>query len=122
MNKKEISAIFGSGLENEVQMIICTMDKDNNLLEFEKVETAKKETIKLFTETFGGATITEAAGTWLANGQLEQEKNYVISSNADDSSMSSGTLKLIKEQAEKVKELLQQDAVSVKVNGTLFFI
>lgn len=122
INTKEIASILGETLNNEVQIIVCTKDINNLDIATERVEQAKKSTLTNLTKLFGGCTVQETTGTWLNNGQLEEEKNYSLLSNFNDSLLTTGTIEQVKLFAEHLKTFLNQDAVSIKVNGKLYFI
>lgn len=117
-----VTNILGTSLNNEVQIIVCTKDENNQALPVEQVQEAKKAIVSGFTTMFGGCTITTGSGTWLANNQLEEEENFILSSNFSDTLFNTSTMKEIKQLAENLKEELKQDMVSVKVNSELFFI
>lgn len=122
INTKEIASILGETLNNEVQIIVCTKDINNLDIATERVEEAKKYTLHGLTTLFGGCTVQETTGTWLNNGQLEEEKNYSLLSNFNDSLLTVNTIQEVKKFAGYLKEFLNQDAVSIKVNGKLYFI
>lgn len=122
MTETQVLEIFGAGLANEVEMIVCTQDKNQNYLNIDAVETAKNEVASVFTRMFGGATIQEASGTWLNNGQLEAEKNYLISASISDEDFTTINLETVKSLAIDLKDFLNQDCISLKVNSQRYFI
>lgn len=122
INRKEITNILGTSLNNEVQLIVCTKDINNKEINTNLVNTAKNKTLKNMTKLFGGCTVTQSSGTWLNNGQLEEEPNFILSSNFNDTLLTLKTIEQIKKYATSLKKELSQDAVSIKLNGELFFI
>ena len=122
MTETQVLEIFGTGLANEVELIVCTQDKNQNYLDVDAVETAKNEVASVFTRMFGGATIQEASGTWLNNGQLEAEKNFLISASISDEDFTTINLETVKSLAIDLKDFLNQDCISLKVNSKRYFI
>lgn len=122
VNKKEITSILGERLNNEVQLIVCTKDINNKVLPDSLVQLEKSKVVHAMTNLFFGCTVTSATGTWSNNGQIEEEPNYILSSNFNDNLMTGEMLTEIKRLAVNLKKELNQDAVSIKVNGELFFI
>ena len=77
---------------------------------------------KMFSDMFGGATVTSAAGYWDdVKAGLVSENVTIIYSYTD-----TATLKIkihdVLQLAKKLKTELRQTAISLEVNGELYFI
>jgi hypothetical protein len=111
---------FPDGWQHEFQIYIPnTFDVDGAISAEFRADLLVKVQVA-FSQEFGGFTITEAVGGWVsANGQLVTEQVTIVSSSADE--ITPRRLRLVRQVALAVKHQLQQEAVSVRVDGTLFF-
>lgn len=67
----------------------------------------------------GGATATAGVGAWIASdGTLIKETVTIVSSNCGEVTMQ--TLRTLAKLRRLVRDTMQQEAVTVKVNGTLY--
>ena len=67
----------------------------------------------------GGATATAGTGAWVASdGTLIKETVTIVSSNCGEVTMQ--TLRTLAKLRRLVRQTMQQEAVTVKVNGTLY--
>lgn len=70
---------------------------------------------------FGGYSIIKALGGWYGdNGELTQETVYIVRSNS--ATMTQTEQNMTVNIAEYVKSCHNQEAVSMEINGTLYFV
>lgn len=113
---------FGS-LSHEVEIIVCTKDSKDRLNPPKLVQSTVEHVSRLFGKRFGGFTIIEAKGGWvLPDNTLSVEKNFIIQASVSEQDFTSYNMDVIIQLAQEVKLLLDQDAVSLKVDGTRYFI
>lgn len=119
--KNNIRAIFGSGLAARVAVYIpSTTDATKAAPELAEKMTAK--TAAAFSDLFGGATATTARGFWnSADAGLIAEAVTIVYSNTTPEQIEKHAAD-IKRIAEAVRDGMTQEAVSVEINGTLYFI
>ncbi|MDY7043655.1 hypothetical protein RVS70_05490 [Virgibacillus sp. M23] len=81
-----------------------------------------QHTVRELASIAGGATVEEVKGYWVAeDGSLVEEKIYQVHVFYEDEKENKVITKA-KDVARYIKEKLQQEAVSVEINGTLNFI
>lgn len=112
---------FPNGLQHEIRLYLPStfdvsgeVDKDYHQYLLTKV-------CKIFGRRFGGFTMTEATGGWVAqDGQLVTEKITIIASKCDG--LTPARLRFARRVAVLVKYLLKQEAVSLEIDGTLYLM
>ena len=111
-------------LENKVEIIVPK--EDNNGVEISS--KAIKESVNNATKICGGCTITEIKGQWWSEEEeriMEDDNlNYEWYYNKDMEDMNDqqGLLQAISKIARQLIVFYQQEAVSIKVNGTLYIV
>lgn len=81
-----------------------------------------KEVATLFSKLFGGATVTDAFGYWIdKNGELIPEPTKIVYSFCTGEDLKNGIEEVVK-KAKNLKKELEQEAISLEVNGELYFI
>ena len=78
---------------------------------------------RLMGQWFGGATQHTALGTWERkdNGQLVHEKVTIVESYARTEQLEEHIMDVLS-LAEEIKEELEQEAVSIEVNNTMYMV
>ena len=110
-------------LTHEIELIVCTQDLNGVTIETEKVEEAKNYIKKEFSTLFGGYTAIDAEGGWvLPDGTLVKEKNTLIQASVSETDFNDASLSLVISFAEGLKKTLNQDMVSMKIDGKRYFI
>ena len=67
----------------------------------------------------GGATVTNGIGAWIASdGKLIKEEVTIVSSNCGE--VTPQTLRTLAKLRRFVRESMEQEAVTIRVNGTLY--
>lgn len=117
-DKKTLKNLFK--LSHKVSLYVPTRDKTNQELDQTLIDGMVDLAAKEFSETNGGATSTQALGYWKsAAGELIKEKIVVVFSYSNN--LEASIEKTI-EIAEQLKEIANQDAISLEVNNELYFI
>lgn len=119
--KNTINNIFGAGLNNRVSIYVPgtagPASTDPALAEKITAEVAGE-----LSALFGGATISLAAGAWVsADYGLIREDVQIVYSNCTDERLEQYASE-VRRIAEHVKSVMEQEAVSVEINGVLYFI
>ena len=114
---KQLQKYFS--LNNSIILYVPSTQNVNeaadNAAEVEQVE-------RFFGSTFGGFTTTEGRGGWVTDaGQLVTEAVVMVKSFCTDD-MLQQHLQDVLDLAEKLKQSMSQEAVSLEVNGTIYFI
>ena len=119
MNRFE--QVFGAGLQNRVAIYVpSTSDAVNS--DAALSERMTEQVAARLSELFGGATISLAAGAWMsAEHGLIREDVQIVYSFCDAEQLAENAAE-VKRLAEQVKREMRQEAVSVEVNSTLYFI
>lgn len=116
-----ISNVFGSGLRSRVAVYIpSTVDAVGSAgsLSEKMTETAAAR----LSELFGGATISLAAGAWMsAEHGLIREQVTIVYSYCTEEQLEQAAQE-VRSLAEMVRDEMRQEAVSVEINNTLYFI
>lgn len=74
-------------------------------------------------QLFGGATCTPAIGGWVSeSGELVRERVTIVYAFATDAQMDMYLDKEVLPICEKIKNDMSQEAVSLEVNGELYFV
>ena len=80
------------------------------------------KTAELLSDCFGGATQTNALGCWKSpTAGLVKEKVVLVYSNCTDNDLNENIEKVV-DWCEKMRDELRQDAISLEINGELYFI
>jgi hypothetical protein len=117
-NKKSLKNLFK--LSHKVSLYVPTKDKNNIDLPAELIQKMIDITASKFSEVNGGATSTEALGYWKSvAGELIKEKIVVVFSYSNNLEKS---IEAAIETGEQLKEIANQDAISLEVNNELYFI
>ncbi|XWX29747.1 hypothetical protein WOJGOHIN_CDS0059 [Staphylococcus phage PG-2021_87] len=111
-------------LENKVEIIVP--QKDNNGVEISS--PAIKEEVNTITRICGGSTITEVKGQWWSEEEerIMEDDNlnleWYYDKGMEDINDQQGLLQAISKIARQLIVFYQQEAVSIKVNGTLYIV
>jgi hypothetical protein len=117
-NKKSLKNLFK--LSNKVSLYVPTKDKNNQELPAELIQKMIDLTASTFSQVNGGATSTNALGYWKSvAGELIKEKIVVVFSYSNNLEKS---IEAAIETGEQLKEIANQDAISLEVNNELYFI
>jgi len=117
-NKKTLKNLFK--LSHKVSLYVPTKDKNNQEISQELIQNMVNLTATKFSEVNGGATSTEALGYWKSvAGELIKEKIVVVFSYSNNLEKS---IETAIETGEQLKEMADQDAISLEVNNELYFI
>lgn len=110
-------------LTHEIELIVCTQDLNGVTIESHKVEEATNSIKTRFSTLFGGYTAIDAEGGWvLPDGTLVKENNTLIQASVSENNFNDANLSLVISIAEDIKMVLNQDMVSMKIDGKRYFI
>lgn len=123
-NTKEFSALkHYEALSNEIELIVCTIDKKGMAVPTETVNRYIESIETFFSETFGGATTIQGIGSWVdENGLLTKENNFIIQASASDENFTNANIQKTMNYAALMRYGLNQDKISMKINGSRYFI
>ena len=111
-------------LQNKVEIIVP--QKDNNGVEISS--PAIKEEVNTITRICGGSTITEVKGQWWSEEEerIMEDDNlnleWYYNKGMEDVNDQQGLLQALSKIARQLIVFYQQEAVSIKVNGTLYIV
>jgi hypothetical protein len=115
-----VGQIFGEGLKHRVEVYVpgTLGDQELDTIEHKRwVRTA----LRTLAVLFGGATAIPAQGSWVDNqGQLIVETVTLVYSHTD--TLSIAQLRAVHQLAAALRNKLNQEAVAVSVDGTLYLI
>ena len=120
---RSVHEYFGTALklEHVVKIYVpstCDVNKVNN----HKAEQMTNSAAALLSELFGGATITDANGAWNSAAYgLVKEQIKIVYSFATEEQIEAHADK-IAALAEQIKSEMQQEAVSVEIDGALYIV
>ena len=119
--KNDLQSIFGAGLRSRVAVYVPgtsgPADPDSALSERMTAEAAAR-----LSELFGGATISLAAGAWMsAEHGLIRENVQIVYSFCTSEQLEQNA-EAVRALAVEIKREMQQEAVSVEIDGALYFI
>jgi hypothetical protein len=117
MNNKLINVFK---LSHKVTVYVPTQNKRHEVLDAKLVEEMEIKVAKTLTEVNGGATATDGIGYWhLPDGTTCRETVRLIMSYTEnvEAAVDAGV-----ELATWIKDVAQQDAVSLEVDGEIYFI
>jgi len=87
------------------------------------IDASIAESVRIMSELFGGATITDGRGAWTANdGGMAEEAVHIVYSYAAKSDLTDDVVDAIVELAEDVQRRQEQEAVALEVSGAMYFI
>lgn len=116
-----ITELLGNGLTEKVSIYVPSTVQANEEATILSITTAGHVSIEL-SRMFGGFTRHEATGGWVSDEHgLITESVTVISASTTKIDLQDN-LKDVVKLAQWVKRIMSQEAVSVEVNGTLFFV
>jgi len=120
-NNTVSKALKAEGLNNFVELFIPTtynVDIQGNPAS----ETFREIIVFKFSEFFGGATIAENIGAWVsAEKGIVFEPVSIVQANCTDAQLSD-RIGEVAYLANLIKTVMRQEAVSLRVNGVLYFI
>ncbi|MFA7157531.1 MAG: hypothetical protein WC123_07605 [Bacilli bacterium] len=117
-NKKTLKNLFK--LSHKISLYVPTKDKNNQDIDSSLIAKMVDMTASTFSAVNGGATSSEALGYWKSvAGELIKEKIVVVFSYSNDLEKS---IEAAIEIGEQLKEISNQDAISLEVNNELYFI
>lgn len=90
----------------------------------EKADNAEMvaQVAAILTDLFGGASTHEIGGYWKSEAAgMVEERNVIVYAYADQASYENGLGAVIR-TAEHVRDKMRQEAVSVEIDGRLYFI
>lgn len=115
-NNKRLKEMFK--LSSKVTLYIpATKNVDQEIDNAEYVDQAAS----LLADLFGGSTSTPALGYWLSQSGLVREKTTLVFAYCSDLDLQEKIDNVI-DFCESLKKELQQEAVSLEINGEMYFI
>lgn len=116
-----IKEVFGAGLRSRVAVYVpSTMGPAT--VDAAAADAMTAATAGRLSEMFGGATISIAAGAWMSGEfGLIREQITIVYSYCTDEQLEQHAAD-VRDLAEQIKRDMQQEAVSVEINGALYFI
>ena len=109
------------GLSNTVQIAVPATYNVDIPLPDTTHKTIAIAVANRFGDLFGGATITQGIGVWSHDNQTITENLWLVMSNCDNDTLDKKLFDTVK-IATAIKRLLKQEAVSLWVNGKLYFV
>lgn len=104
---------------NSVKVIIPSQQKTG--AEIQNLETLKMEVQNELTNLFGGATLSNAVGTYrLETGVIQREGVSICESYADN--LTEQKTSAVIEICEALKVKANQESIALNINGELYFI
>lgn len=111
---------FSDGFTDSVAVYVPSTWGVNKPLSSEVHKLFMELSVKALSERFGGATATPGYGGWVSREGLVMEPVWIV--RAYTKSLTDSDLDFLYKHAEELKNRLQQEAVSVEVNGELNFV
>lgn len=111
-------------LQNKVEIIIPKQDNNGQEISSEAIKDATNTVTKIA----GGCTITEVTGQWYSEDEerIMQDNNlnyeWYYDKDMNDINDQQGLLQALSKIVRQLIVFYQQEAVSIKVNGTLYII
>ena len=95
-----------------------TMDVDKQINSDSYID----DTLTFMSGMFGGATMSKVFGAWMSNsGEVIKEDVTIVYSNTDSSDFDNKINEVIS-HAEYLKFAMGQEAISIEIDGTLYFV
>lgn len=120
-SKQKITDVFGGGLKSRVAVYVpgTSGPADQNAALAERMTAEAAATLS---GLFGGATISIAAGAWVSKSfGLIREAVQIVYSYCTPEALTSNA-EAVRALAQKIKEEMKQEAVSVEIDGALYFV
>ena len=115
-NKKTLKNLFK--LSHKISLYVPTKNKNNEDLSQELIDNMVDIVASQFSEVNGGATSTQALGYWKTNsGELIKEKVTVVFSYTN---VLEQAIETAIDLGEQLKDMANQDAISLEVNNELY--
>lgn len=116
-----LAEVFGQGLNNRVAVYIPGTRNVNQALDEGTIEQLRDRALRFLTELFGGATAMSAFGAWYdETDTLVPEKVTIVYSFTPE--LTSDKVQALHKFVLELKSELAQEAISVEINGTLYFV
>jgi len=110
---------LSNGLRNRIAIYCPTRDSDGQSIP--NAQVLVTEALSALSELFGGATATLSQGAWINDkGALILEDITIVYAFAAE--LGSAVIEKVEALCEKIKTDGRQEAVSLEVNGELFFV
>ena len=107
------------GLNNRIAVYCPSQDRDGQSIP--NAQELVTEVLSCLSELFGGATATPSQGAWINDrGALILEDITIVYAFAAE--LGSAVIEKVEALCEKIKTDGRQEAVSLEVNGELFFV
>ncbi len=114
MSRKELKNLFK--LSHKVSVYVPTLQQSGDAVEDGWVE----KTAALLSGLFGGSTSSDCIGYWiLASGKLQRESVKLVFSYAE--TIDDQAIDKIYNHALSMKSVLNQEAISVEIDGSMYF-
>lgn len=108
-------------LAESVTIYIPSTINVNEKADFFIMQSMKEYVKTAMAETFGGFTMNEAVGGYKAeNGKIVEETVYLVRSNTSE--VTEADVKRAVAIAKTVKRAMNQECVSLEINGELYFV
>ncbi len=116
-----VTEVFGKGFSHKVTVYVPRTVNVNEKLSDHEANALITRATRVMSETFGGATIVNAAGAWVANsGELVTENTTLVYSFTD--SLSTQKLLAVRDLLLWLKATYGQEAVAIEIDNELFFV
>lgn len=110
-----------SGLSRVVKLFVPSTVDDNQDVDLARQEQEAMDVAKWFSRWFGGATIQQATGAWESKtGDVITEHILIVSANCTASDLEEHEND-VERLAARLRVSMQQEAVAVEIDGTLYF-
>lgn len=117
----DYNGIFGAALRSRVAVYVPGTSGPASA-DPALAERMTERTAAALSELFGGATISIAAGAWMsAEHGLIREQVQIVYSYCTEQQLADHAAD-VRRIAEEVRDLMEQEAVSVEINNALYFI
>ena len=105
-------------LSQSLAVILPLFDNEGNEISTRSIDRV----LTLFSLRFGGATVYNVRGAWYSDIEKKVmiDENVLIESNTDN--VSDDDITFLQDIAKNARVEFRQEAISIKVNGTLMII
>lgn len=108
-------------LAESVAIYVPTTDGTSEAADIAKVNAACSLVSTELATLFGGYTITTGDGGYIAdNGELVEERVYIVKANTSE--LQEWQVENVVNLAERLRKFMNQECISLEVNGTLHFV
>jgi hypothetical protein len=111
----------GGGMSDRVEIIVPTKTRIGHALSEATITEYAQRVKRLFAERFGGSTTVRAEGSWLSSSGLLIEED-ILHVWSFTEKLSYEDEEAVFRFAELMRDDLEQDAVTVIINGTLYIV